>query len=93
MTVHSDWCILFMIYLKTGGLHKDKDEWERLRERARHYTLVGDELFRRRANGVLMRCIPTEEGYSILQDIHSGICGSHTGAQTLMDKVYRQGFY
>jgi hypothetical protein len=32
MTVHSDWCILFMIYLKTGGLHEDKDERERLRE-------------------------------------------------------------
>jgi hypothetical protein len=32
MTVHLDWCILFMIYLKTRGLHENKDEQERLRQ-------------------------------------------------------------
>jgi hypothetical protein len=40
-----------------------------------------------------MRCIPTEEGVSILQDIHSGVCGSHVGARTLVGKAYRKGFY
>jgi hypothetical protein len=40
-----------------------------------------------------MRCIPPEEGYSILQDIHSGICGNHAGARTLVGKAYRQGSY
>jgi hypothetical protein len=45
MMVHSDWCTLFMIYLKTGGLPEDKDERERLRRRVGHYSLVGEELF------------------------------------------------
>jgi hypothetical protein len=40
-----------------------------------------------------MWCIPTEEGYSIFQDIHSGICGSHAGARTLVGKACSQGFY
>jgi hypothetical protein len=40
-----------------------------------------------------MRCITPEEGYSILQDIHSGICGSHAGACTHVGKAYQQGFY
>jgi hypothetical protein len=40
-----------------------------------------------------MRCIPTEKGWSILQDIHSGVCISHTGGQTLVGKAYMQGFY
>jgi hypothetical protein len=35
-----------------------------------------------------MRCIPTEEGCSILQDIHLGVCGSHTGARILVGKEY-----
>jgi hypothetical protein len=34
-----------MIYLRTGGLLDEKDEHERLRRRAGHYTLVNDELF------------------------------------------------
>jgi hypothetical protein len=45
MIIHSDWRTPFMIYVKTGGLPKDKEERER----------------------------PTEEGYSVLQDIHSGV--------------------
>jgi hypothetical protein len=31
MTVHSNWCTPFMIYLKIGGLPDDKDERERVR--------------------------------------------------------------
>jgi hypothetical protein len=36
--VHSNWCILFMIYLKTGGLPEDKDKRERLRREVVHYS-------------------------------------------------------
>jgi hypothetical protein len=55
--------------------------------------LVNDELFWRSANDTLLHCILLEEGYSILEDIHSGICGSQAGARTLVDKTYRYGFY
>jgi hypothetical protein len=91
MDIHSDWRASFMIYLRIGGLPEDKDE--RLHHRAGHYSLVHDELFRRGANGSLMRCILPDEGCIILQDIHSRICGSHTGACTLVRKACRQGFY
>jgi hypothetical protein len=40
-----------------------------------------------------MKCITLEEGQIILQDVHVGVCGSHTGAKSLMDKTYRQGFF
>jgi hypothetical protein len=46
MKIHSDWRILFMIYLRTGALPEDKYERERLHRRAEHYTLLNDELFR-----------------------------------------------
>jgi hypothetical protein len=46
MKIHSDWRTLFMIYLRTVALPEDKDERERLHRRARHYTLLNDELFR-----------------------------------------------
>jgi hypothetical protein len=80
-----------MIYLRTGGLPEDKVEGERLRRRVGQYTLLNDELYRRSANG--MKCITPDEGCSILQDIHAGVCGSHAGARSLVDKTYRQGFF
>jgi hypothetical protein len=43
--IQSDWHTLFMIHLKTGGLLEDKDQHDRLRNRARPYTLQNDELF------------------------------------------------
>jgi hypothetical protein len=46
MEIHLDWRTPFMIYLRTVGLPEDKDERECLHRRARHYTLVNDELFR-----------------------------------------------
>jgi ribonuclease HI len=46
MLVDSNWRTPFMTYLKIGGLQEDKVEKERLRQRAVHYTLVGEELFR-----------------------------------------------
>jgi hypothetical protein len=40
-----------------------------------------------------MKCITPDEGCAILQDIHTGICGSHTVARSLEGKAYRQEFF
>jgi hypothetical protein len=40
-----------------------------------------------------MKCITPEDGCSILQDIHTGICASHTFERSLIGKAYRQGFF
>jgi hypothetical protein len=93
MIVDSNWCTLFMIYLKIGGLPNNKVERDRLKWRAVHYTLVGEELFWWSANSILMRCVPTEEGCAILQDIHLGVCGNHTGVRILVGKAYMHIFY
>jgi hypothetical protein len=80
-----------MVYLRTGGLPEDKDEREQLRHRAGHYTMLNNELFQRSANDTLMRCILPDEGCTILQDIHAGICGSHAGAHTVVGKNTDRG--
>jgi hypothetical protein len=38
-----------------------------------------------------MKCITPDKGCAILQDIHIGICGHHTGARSLVGKAHRQG--
>jgi hypothetical protein len=93
MEIYLHWHTPFMIYLRIGGLPEDKIDREQLCHWAGQYTLVNGELFRRGANGTLRKCITPDEGCAILQDIHVGICGSHTGARSLVGKAYRQGFF
>jgi transposase InsO family protein len=40
-----------------------------------------------------MKCITPNEGCTILQDIHIGICGSHAAARSLVGMAYRDGLF
>jgi hypothetical protein len=59
----------------------------------KRYTLVEGDLYRRGANGVLMRCITQEEGCELLAELHGGECGNHASSRTLVGKAFRHGFY
>jgi hypothetical protein len=67
---------------------------EQLIRRAKSYVLVGDKLYRRGASsGVLMKCIPRQEGKDILEEIHKGVYGNHASSRTLVSKAFRRAFY
>jgi ribonuclease HI len=67
---------------------------EQLIRRAKSYVLVGDKLYRRGASsGVLMKCVPRQEGNDILEEIHKGVCGNHASSRTLVSKDFRRAFY
>jgi hypothetical protein len=40
-----------------------------------------------------MKCVSTEEGKEILEEIHEGVCGNHAASRTLVSKAFRSGFY
>ena len=75
------------------ALPEDDHEAERLARRAKLYVLIDGELYRRRENGVKLRCISQEQGRELLKDIHKGTCSSHVASRSLAGKVFRQGFY
>jgi hypothetical protein len=41
----------------------------------------------------MLKCITVPQGIELLQEVHRGICGSHSGPRVLAAKVMRQGFY
>jgi hypothetical protein len=57
------------------------------------FVLINSELYKRGATGILVRCIPEDQGRELLREIHAGACGHHTGPRTLVGKAFRQGFY
>ena len=56
-------------------------------------VLVGDNLYKRSASDILMKCVTLEEGKDILREIHEGVCGNHAASRTLVGKAYRPGFF
>ena len=50
-----------------------------LKLKARRYILIEEDkcLFKRGANGILLKCISTEETIQVMAEVHEGICGAH----------------
>jgi hypothetical protein len=94
MMIDVDWRRPFIDYIREQKVPTDKNLAEQLIRQAKSYVLVGDKLYRRGStSGVLMKCVPREEGKDILEEIHKGICGNHASSHTLVSKAFRRAFY
>jgi hypothetical protein len=87
-----DWRVEIMAYLR--GHYKPQDELEekRLKQRARGYAVINEELSKSGVTEPWLRCITSEKGLKLLKEIHSGFCGAHIGTRALVGKAIKQGF-
>jgi len=51
------------------------------------------ELFRRGFSRPLLKCITREKANYVMQEIHQGICGYHSGPKTMATRILRVGYY
>jgi ribonuclease HI len=94
MMIDVDWRQPFIDYIREQKVPTDKNLAEQIIRRAKSYVLVGDKLYRRGTTfGVLMKCVPREEGKDMLEEIHKGVCGNHASSRTLVSKAFRRAFY
>jgi hypothetical protein len=94
MMIDVDWRQPFIDYLSEQKVPSDKNLAEQLICHAKSYILVGDKLYKRGASsGVLMKCVPRQEGKDILEEIHKGVCGNHASSRTLVCKAFQRAFY
>jgi ribonuclease HI len=49
----------------------------KLRYKALKYTLLDDELYYRTIDGVLLKCLSTNQAKVVMGEVHEGICGTH----------------
>ena len=61
--------------------------------RALSYVIIGNELFKKSPEGVLLKCLGETEAYLAISDIHSGACGSHQAGHKMKWLLFRQGMY
>ncbi|KAJ9536787.1 hypothetical protein OSB04_un000011 [Centaurea solstitialis] len=89
-----NWSLDIWNYLKYDQLPEDKMEARKTRSRASRYTIFEDQLYRRSTTGLLLRCITSKLRINqILQEMHDGECGNHTGGRSLANRISRQGYY
>jgi hypothetical protein len=87
------WVEPYLEYLTTKKLPKDEVQKRQIEHRAKVYTIINGQLYKRSTSGVFMKCISQVDGIEILQEIHEGECGHHTAARSLVAKAFRHGFY
>jgi hypothetical protein len=73
-----DWMSLIKANLNNQAPSDDNTEVERIACRSKMYHLIDGVLYRQSANGMMMKCISREEGIEVLEDIHKGVCKSHS---------------
>src|SRR3954463_4790746 len=66
------WAQQIVRFLQTGELPDDPEEIEKITRQSSMYQFVDNELYRRRLNGVRLKCISREDGQKLLAEIHGG---------------------
>nr|XP_009781753.1 PREDICTED: uncharacterized protein LOC104230599 [Nicotiana sylvestris] len=80
--------------LVNGKLPSDPKESRTLHMKAAQFTSVEDgTLYRRMFDGPLAKCLGTRDIDYILREIYEGTYKNHSGAESLVHKVVRAGYY
>ncbi|KAI5315440.1 hypothetical protein L3X38_044616 [Prunus dulcis] len=87
------WMSPIYLYLTNGTLPEDKAQAQKLRYRSARYTVINDVLYKRGYTTPYLKCLTAEQGEYILREIHSGVCGDHSGSRSLAYKAFRQGYF
>jgi hypothetical protein len=66
---------------------------KKIRYRAMKYILIGDDLFYRTLEGLLLKCLGPIESNRLLHEVHEGTCGTHQSAHKMKWLIRRSGYY
>ncbi|XP_030936306.1 protein NYNRIN-like [Quercus lobata] len=88
------WMDPIVLYLKHDTLPDDKVEAGKIRRKATRFWLSEDsKLYRRSFSRLYLLCVHPEAAELILEELHEGICGSHTGGRSLSHRALTLGYW
>ena len=81
-------------FLKEDILPEERIKADKVRRKATRYWLSKNQkLYKRSFSGPYLLCVHPELTESLLEELHEGICGSHTGSRSLAHKAITQGYW
>jgi hypothetical protein len=66
---------------------------KRIPYKAMKYVLIGDDMFYRTLEGLLLKCLGSIESNQLLHDVHEGTCGTHQSAHKMKWLIRQSGYY
>ncbi|XP_047260857.1 uncharacterized protein LOC124894158, partial [Capsicum annuum] len=78
---------------KEYPIHAKADQKRTIRRLANGLFLSGEILYKRTPDLNLLRCFNIQEAERIMNNVHSGVCGSHMNGYVLAKKIMRAGYY
>ena len=82
--VGPSWIDPIVTFLKDDILPEGKSEAEKIRRKATRFWLSKDhKLYKRSYSGPYLLCVHLEALELLLEELHEGICGSHTRGRSL----------
>ena len=83
-----------MQFLKEDILPEERVEADKVRRKATRYWLSENQkLYKRSFSGPYLLCVHPELTESLLEELHEGICGSHTSGRSLAHRAITQGYW
>ena len=92
--VGPNWMDPIVLFLKNDILLEGKSEVDKVRRKAPWFWLSEDQkLLKRSFSGPYLLCIHPKASELLLEELHEGICGSHTGDRSLSHRAITQGYW
>ena len=89
----SPWLEPIRAYIGDGTLPAEKWATRKIKTQAARYVTVEGEIHKWRFSGPLMTCAEGEKARKVMEEVHSGSCGNHSGGRSLAVKIKRHGYY
>jgi hypothetical protein len=89
MADSNDWRTPLVCYLENPGHNVDrKVRWQALK-----YVMLDNTLYRRTIDGLLLKCLGSNQSKLAMVEVHEGICGTHQSAHKIKWLLRRAKFY
>ena len=87
--VGPSWMDPIVKFLKDDILPEEKLEAEKIRRNAPRFWLSEDKkLYKRFYFGPYLLCVHPEASELLLEELHEGICGSHTEGKSMLHRAF-----
>ena len=92
--VGPSWMDSIIRFLREDILPEEKIKADKIRRKATSYWLSKDhKLYKPSFSGPYLLCVHLDLTESLLEELHEGICGSHTRGRSLAYRVITQGYW
>ena len=86
--VRPSWMDPILLFLEKDILPEEKSKAEKVQRKAPRFWLSEDKkLYKHSFSGPYLLCVHPEASASLLEELHEGICGSHTRGRSLSHRA------